>query len=100
MNADGSDQKNLTNDHEGEVPIAWTPDGQQIIYNGDSPSKREFYEIWIMNAVGSNRRQISSFSDKIYNISFSHTAKQFIFMTKKDGNSELYTMDAANLLNN
>ncbi|CAN5332027.1 hypothetical protein BH10ACI2_BH10ACI2_02910 [soil metagenome] len=100
MNADGSDQKNLTHDHENEVPIAWTPDGQQIIYNADSASKRELYDIWVMNSDGSNRRQISSFSEKTYNVFFSPAAKTFVFSTKKDGNFEIYTMDAANLLNN
>src|ERR1043166_833663 len=78
MNADGSAQKNLTNDHESEVPIDWTPDGQQIIYNGDTPAKREFHEIWIMDSDGSKRRQISSFADKTYNLSFSPAAKRFL----------------------
>ena len=97
MNADGSDQKNLTNSHENEVPIGWAPDGQKIIYNADSASKREFYEVWIMNADGSNRQQISSFSFKSYNVFYSSTAKKFVFTTKKDGNLEIYSMDAADL---
>ena len=53
-----------------------------------------------MNPDGSNRRQISSFTDKTYHISYSPVAKKIAFALTKDGNFEIYTMDAANLLNN
>ena len=100
MNADGSDQINLTKDRENQSPIDWTPDGKQIIFTAESLSRTNASQIWVMNADGSNRRQISSFSDEPYHISYSLAAKKIVFAPKKDGNFEIYSMDAANLLSN
>lgn len=98
MDPDGSGQTNLTKSSENEVPIGWTPDGGQLIYVGDTDVKRELYQIWLVNSDGSDKRQLTSFTDKFYRVAFSPAGKKFALSSKKDGNFEIYLMDAANLL--
>jgi Tol biopolymer transport system component len=65
VNADGSNQKNLTNT---DWPImdrspAFSPDGQKIVYTsyGEQASNPEGdEEVYVMNADGSNRRNLTN----------------------------------------
>ena len=57
MNADGSNQTQLTfNDVEDQLP-AWTPDGR-IVFTRRAGIGR--WDIWIMNADGSGQRQLTN----------------------------------------
>ena len=51
---DGHMLANLTADQEGEYP-AWSPDGTRIAF----ASFRNNYDIWIMDADGSNKRNLT-----------------------------------------
>ncbi len=60
MNADGSDQRRLTN---GGVPgcgqeggPAWSPDGRRIAIGGNINST---HDIYVMNADGSGQRRLA-----------------------------------------
>jgi len=100
MNADGTDEINLTKDRENDSPNGWTPDSKQIFYNVQPLVQGASSQLFLMNADGSNRRQITSFSDKTYHISYSATAKRMAFALTRDGNYEIYAIDAGNVLNN
>ena len=52
MNADGSDEKILTDDDSNRTP-AWSCDGRQIYYASNA-------DIWVMNADGSDKRQVTT----------------------------------------
>ena len=74
MNADGSDQRRLTNIHGtsnalfyGDGGPVWSPDGSKILFNGyrDFNGTRNCYvvncaELLVMNADGSNEVQLTS----------------------------------------
>ena len=52
MNADGSDQTNLTNSAAEDFYPAWSPDGTSIAFQS-GPSGNG--DIWIMDADGKNQ---------------------------------------------
>jgi TolB protein len=55
MNADGSNQQQLTNndDNDGKWP-AWSPDGSKIVYQKFTVPP-DHWDIWVMNADGSGQ---------------------------------------------
>jgi TolB protein len=64
MNADGTGETQLTTDTEcDDVHPAWSPDDSKIIYASDigkdSNGKRNF-DIWVMNANGSSKTQLTT----------------------------------------
>jgi Tol biopolymer transport system component len=56
MNANGSEQTNLTNTPFDEGYAAWSPDGTEIAYTQINTDP----EIFVMNADGSNQRDLSN----------------------------------------
>jgi len=56
MNPDGSDVRQLTNLGPDRFAFweSWSPDGKQIVFN-ESSSADFRYELWLMNADGSNQ---------------------------------------------
>jgi hypothetical protein len=62
MNADGSDQKQLTAtadfDSSDEVQPDWSPDGTQIAF---ASTRIDTYNLWAINADGSGLRRITTF---------------------------------------
>ncbi len=63
MNADGSDPVNLTQGHYCASPI-WSPDGTQIAYL-DVGADYLGRDIWVMDANGGNRKQLTDHIEKI-----------------------------------
>ncbi len=93
INSDGSGEANLSQNPANDYFIAWTPDGKQLICMGNS-EKLEFNQIYLMNPDGTGRRQITSFTDKIPRVAYSPSARKFAFLSRRDGNYEVYLMDA------
>ena len=60
FNRDGSNWRNLTNDKFRDRLPRWSPDGKTIAFSSDRSGK---FQIWMINADGSNLRQIT-FSEK------------------------------------
>ena len=57
MNADGSDQTNLTNDSAGNLYPAWKPDSSQIVFLSLRDGGFQFY---VMNDDGSGLMMLDS----------------------------------------
>ncbi|MBU0486380.1 MAG: S9 family peptidase [Bacteroidetes bacterium] len=75
----GGEAKQLTNTPGGEYNAVWRPDGQRIGYlSAESGSM----QIWEMNADGSGKKQVSSFSGDITGFSYSPDSKNVLFTSE------------------
>ena len=94
MDADGTNQRNLTNNLHQETDPTWSPDGKHIAYA--STIDRNF-EIYVMDTDGRNRRRLTNSGDvRIHDWepSWSPDSKRIAFTSNRDGNKEIYVMDA------
>jgi Tol biopolymer transport system component len=65
MNADGSNPINLTNSSIEEQEPAWSPDGTKIAMIVKMPELRQSRILHVMNADGTNRKQLFEFPDYV-----------------------------------
>jgi len=60
MNADGSNQVNLTNNYNNDFDPVWSPDGERIAFVSGRDRNNEIY---VMNADGSEPRRLTDNTD-------------------------------------
>jgi uncharacterized delta-60 repeat protein len=87
MNADGSNQTNLTNNPAFDSNSNWSPDSMKIVFTRDG-------EIYVMNADGSNQTRLTNNAANDYNSAWSPDGTKIAFASNRDGNAEIYVMDA------
>jgi Tol biopolymer transport system component len=95
MDADGSNQINLTNTPEGEYYPAWSPDGTKIAFVSQGDGNQEIY---VMDADGSNRINLTNHSDHDRLPSWSPDGTKIAFDSNRINpaadNYEIFVMDA------
>jgi len=101
--ADGMGWTNLTNIRTREASPQWSPDGQEIMFLSDAAG---ITNIWLMDADGSNRRNLSGITlgtDLVVesSASWSPDGTSILFQSMRDENMEIYTVspDGSNLRN-
>jgi Tol biopolymer transport system component/formylglycine-generating enzyme required for sulfatase activity/pimeloyl-ACP methyl ester carboxylesterase len=96
MNADGSNQRNLTNHPLSDTDPAWSPDGSQIAF---ASTRDRNYEIYVMDADGNNVRRLTDHPDIDAHPTWSPDGSQIAFLSRRDGNVEVYliNVDGSNL---
>jgi TolB protein len=82
MQADGSNSRALTQQGENVDPT-WSPDGRYIAYSSTQSGSRQ---IWVMNANGSNPRQITGMADVGGRSSWAFDGKTLAFYAGKRAN--------------
>ena len=114
MNADGSNVRRLTNELGYDGGPFWSYDGKQIVYRAHHPktdtAKADYIsllkqnlirptvlEIWVMNADGSNKRQVTSNGKANFGPYFFPDGKRIIFSSNMDDakgrNFDLYMIN-------
>jgi hypothetical protein len=74
---------------------SWSPDGGRIVFSSGTGQPQD-EEIWIIDADGSNARQLTDNEARDFDPQFSPDGEQIVFSSELDspGFSEIYVMDA------
>lgn len=98
MNADGTGQVNLTNNPADDQYPTWSPDGQWIAFTSNREGNQD---IFAMKADGSEVKNLTNAPADDYQPSwfndqglFVSTGEWIVFTSNRDGNLEIYSMNA------
>lgn len=91
MNANGSNQTNLTNNSSNEFEPSVSPNGDKIVFTSDRNGNDEIY---LMNIDGSNLTRLTNNPSGDNEASFSRDGSKIVFISNRDGNQEIYVMNA------
>ena len=103
MDADGRNQRRLTNNPASDSSPSWSPDGKQIAFVSDRDEHvniRGFptSEIYVMDADGRNPQNLTNHPSSDRSPSWSPGGKRIAFQSDRDNdrdhNIEIYVMDA------
>ncbi len=97
-NGDASSATEITSvssEMDGSIGVAWTPDGQ-IVYHSMAGGKES---IWIMEADGNNRRQLTTGETVDFFPSVSADGRYVLFVSERTGRRGIWRMnsDGSNL---
>jgi Tol biopolymer transport system component len=90
MNADGSEQRNLTMNSASDEHPCWSPDGSRIAFTSDRDGD---FEIYTMNADGSGVNHLTRHAADDWGPSWSPDGTSIAFMSWRDGNNEIYVIE-------
>ena len=97
MDADGDNQRNLTNSPSDDTHPSWSPDGKRIAFVSDRSDREWNRQIYVMDADGSNQRNLTNNPDYDTHPSWSPDSKRIAFISNRKGdfeNFDIYVMDA------
>jgi Tol biopolymer transport system component len=94
MNADGTEQTQLTHNDSHEFDPAWSPNGKQIVFNSIAADFSGDPEIYVMNADGSGIVQLTNNDAGDFGTVWSPNGKQIAFVSNRDGTDDAYVMNA------
>jgi len=98
--AEGTSRVQLTSESAICRRPCWSPDGEQIVFDYRSNTRQKATELHIMNADGSDRRQLPTPEDlSPYHPVWSHDGGTIYFLVKKNNRDDLWAMnpDGSNL---
>jgi Tol biopolymer transport system component len=94
MNSQTSDLQRLTyTDSLNDFVPVWSPDGQSIAYVTEYSMGDGTAEIHVMNADGSQQRQLTNNTFTDHYPSWSPDGKWLAFYSNRDGNTEIYAIN-------
>ena len=91
MNADGSNQHDISNSHGSDYSPTWSPDGLQIAFVSERDNRQEIY---VMNADGSNQHTLTSNLAGAVDPAWSPNSEQIVFVARTSNGTSLYIMNA------
>lgn len=93
MNADGTGQKNLSNNKAVDAYPSWSPDGKKVAFTSDRTSGN--WDIWVMNADGTSPTRLTTHAAKDFKPVWSPDGKKIAFLSEREhGVPEVFVMNA------
>ena len=89
MDADGSNQVNLTNNPADDFLSSWSPDGNKITFTSTRDGN---WEIYVMNADGSGQSRLTFNSTFDVGSAWSPDGSMIAFSSDQHGNPDVYVM--------
>ena len=91
MNADGSNQTNLTNNPSNDFWPRWSPDGQQMVFVSTRESNN--VDIYVMNADGSGVTRLTTDPGHDTKPSWSPDGRRIAFISDRNGEFRNWIME-------
>jgi len=93
MNADGSDQINLTHNPAQDYEPSCYPNGSQVLFLS---FRDNTWGLFVMNIDGTGQRRVYTASQPFdcYNASWTPNGSKIVFNSRRDGDAEIFVMNA------
>lgn len=92
VNPDGSDLRQLTDGTQTALGPDVSADGSKIVYSLESDV--DHAEVWVMNADGSGKHQVTSDGTRDWYPTWSPDGRTIAFRSDQTGNGDIYTIPA------
>ncbi len=91
MNADGTEQRNLTNHPSLDTYPSWSPDGKKIAFYSNRNGN---YDIYTMNLETGDVVQMTTDPASDHSPAWSPDGKKIAFVSERSGRTHIWMMDA------
>jgi TolB protein len=95
MNIDGSGLTRLSNNDANEIDPSWHPNGRLIVFASDEAQKEgaktRDYDIWIMQADGTRRTQLTQNISRDDSPTFDRHGRTIVFRSNRGGAWNLFS---------